>query len=310
MNGNSSKAKDHVTAARQVLQVRYWQHLVNEGLKLGRFRIPIHLAIGHEAIAVAVNWAMEEDDRLVLTHRNLAYHLARGGALQPIELEYVLSSAGVSGGRLGSMNMANPERGIVYSSSILGNNLPVACGVAMAHRQAGCARRVFVLTGDGAIEEGAFWESLVFARSHDLDIVFIVENNDHSLASRIHERRTPIDLAQLCGAVGVDYRKLSSNSPEEYAAALGQRPSTGRGPVCCEAMVHTFSNHAGATPGWPADPRSISLTGGLVLEESPRDPAWVARQTLGEEEYAATSRFLAALAQSILAEEQTTCPVI
>jgi hypothetical protein len=52
-------------------------------------------------------------------------------------------------------------------------------------------------------------------------------------------------------------------------------------------MVHTFCNHAGPTPGWPSDPRRISIHAGLVLEESPRDPAWVARHWLGQEEDAA-----------------------
>jgi pyruvate dehydrogenase E1 component alpha subunit len=300
---NPCRPHDRVSAARQVLQLRYWQMLFNEMLKASpaRFRIPIHLAIGHEALAAAVDAAMNPPDQLVLTHRNVAYHLARSGALEPVQLEYLLSAAGAGGGRMGSMNLVNPARQVVYTSSILGNNLPVACGLAMANKVKGTAARVYVLTGDGAMEEGVFWETLVFAESHKLDVTILVENNDHSLASRIAERRCALDLAELCAAVGVRFDRLEANDPIAYANKLAAEP--GQGPVCVEAMVTTFSNHAGATPGWAADPKTISIEGGLVLDSSPRDPAWVARQQLEADEYDAMSCFLASMAAAVLGEQ-------
>lgn len=292
-----------VQAARQVLQIRYWQHLFNELLKRQptRFRIPIHCAFGHEAIAVATHLAMRGEDRLLLTHRNMAYHLARAGAIEPLLLEYELSAAGLSAGRLGSMNLANPARGLVYSSSILGNNLPVACGMALAHRERGSDGRIFVLTGDGAMEEGAFWESLIFAQSHKLPVIFVVENNNHSLASTIAERRCAIDIATLAASVGVPFTRLEGNDPVAYAAALDADVTAG--PVIREAMVKTLCNHAGATPGWAADPKLISLEAGLEIEATPADPVHIARRVLDEHEYASTSRFLAAMAAAVLGEQ-------
>src|ERR1043165_306000 len=119
--------------ALAVIRIRYWQHLMNEHLKEKRFKIPIHVSIGHEALAVAISQMMGNDDQLVLTHRNMSYNLARAGDLAPLYQEYLLKSDGVAGGVLGSMNVAQPERGIVYTSSILGNNLPVAVGLAVAN---------------------------------------------------------------------------------------------------------------------------------------------------------------------------------
>ena len=296
-----------IQAARLVLQIRYWQHLFNELLKHQpqRFRIPIHCAFGHEAVAVATQLAMRPGDRLLLTHRNMAHHLAHAGAFEPLLLEYELSAAGLAQGRLGSMNAANPARGLVYTSSILGNNLPVACGMAMAHRERGSEARIFVLTGDGALEEGAFWESLVWARSHGLNVVFLVENNNHSLASTIPERRCAIDLERLAASVDVSFERLSGNDPARYAASLAVD-----GPALREVMVATLCNHAGPTPGWPTDPKNISLAGGLEIEASDRDPVHVARRRLDEEEYAATSRFLQALAAGVLAGQpkESPCP--
>lgn len=295
---------DAIQAARQVVQIRYWQHLFNELLKRQptRFRVPIHCAFGHEAVAVATHLAMREADRLLLTHRNMAYHLARAGAIEPLLLEYELSAAGLSAGRLGSMNLANPARGLVYTSSILGNNLPVACGMALAHRERGSGARIFVLTGDGAMEEGAFWESLIFARSHRLPVIFIVENNNHSLASTIAERRCAIDLAAVAASADVSYALLEGNDPVAYAAALDA--NTSAGPVIREVMVKTLCNHAGATPGWATDPKNIALEAGLEIEASPADPVHIARRILDEQEFASTGRFLAAMAAAVLGEEQ------
>ena len=288
--------------APHVLRLRLWQLQVNEELKQGRFRVPVHLAIGHEAVAVAVCSSMLAGDQMALTHRNIAYNLARIGALKPVLDEYDLSPGGVSRGWLGSMNLANPARGVIYTSSILGNNLPVACGLALAQKVKGSEAAVWALTGDGAMEEGAFYESLLFARSHALPMVFVIENNDHSLASRIHERRSAIDAPMLSASLGVPAATLKGNDADEYAATLaGLRRQTPGGPVLIEAHVTLFSNHAGATPGWPADPKSIRLKDGLVVDPSQRDPAWVAKRTL-------ESAGLAALLSQL--QEEHGCPAI
>jgi pyruvate dehydrogenase E1 component alpha subunit len=285
-------------AARRVLELRLWQQLLNEDLKNQRFTVPVHLAMGHETIAVAVDESMSGGDVLLLTHRNVAYNLARARALEPVVAEYLGGAAGAGGGVLGSMNLSNPGRGVVYTSSILGNNLPVACGVALQRKQAGRDGVTWVLTGDGAIEEGAFWESLVFARSHRLPVFFVVENNNHSLASTIAERRCPIDLAALCGSLGVAYGSLRGNHVGRYARLLGRMRSmvAADGPALAEVEVKTLNNHAGATPGWATDPRTVEIGRGLVIEESAADPVWVARELLGGEDYHYASQSLLRLA--------------
>lgn len=269
--------------AKRVLEVRLWQHLINEELKRGRFRIPVHAAFGHEALAVALDAILAPGDQLALTHRNMAYQFARARAFEPVYQEYLLSPDGAGRGALGSMNLTQPERGIVYTSSILGNNLPVSCGLAFAHKLRGADAAVFALTGDGAMEEGAFYESLLFARSHRLPLAVLIENNDHSLASKIAERRSPIDAGRLAAALDIPYQPLSGNDVTLYSQTFARvRAEAMAGPVVVEAKVRTFCNHAGATPGWATDPRSISLSDGLIVEHSSDDPAFMAAQLAGE----------------------------
>lgn len=283
--------------AVEVLGVRYWQLVMNEELKQKQFKIPIHVAIGHEAIAVAVHTMMESDDQLVLTHRNMAYHLARAGALGPIYEEYKLLPTGVAGGRLGSMNLANLSRGVIYSSSILGNNISVACGLALGQQVVQRRGVVVVLTGDGGMEEGPFYEGLVFAESHRLQLLIVIENNNCSMSSTIQERRCPVDVASLCAAVRMPYRSLTSNDVFEYVETLRDLRSLvarGETPACLEVQLAALNQHAGPTPGWPTDPKHISLERGLVVEETPNDPVFVLQQRIGHELFASLSEHVLA----------------
>lgn len=227
----------------KTIWLRLAQLVINEGCKNGDFLVPIHLALGHEALAVAVDAAMTPSDNLLLTHRNIHYNLARLGSLRPEIAEYYLRDSGIAKGRLGSMNLANPDRGIIYTSSILGNNLPVAAGCALANRAAGNDGVVIVVTGDGAIEEGAFYESLLFMKSNGLITIVLVENNEWSLGTRIEERRTTIDLSRFAAALDVEYTLLRGNDPFEYIDRLRElrkQALASRSPILIEATVTTF----------------------------------------------------------------------
>ena len=270
-----------------MLQLRYWQHLLNEKLKEKTFRIPIHLAFGHEAAAVAVDRCMEPQDALCLSHRNAPYNLIRAKSLATVLLHYQLTSKTKSNSLMGSMNLAMPKSGILYTSSILGNNLPVAAGIAMNRVLVKEFGVVFVLTGDGAIEEGSFWETTIFARSHGLPLVIIVTNDNHSMSSTIVQRRSAINLAKICEGVGIQYHSAPGAFVGEIKQAIGQaRAAAAAGnPACVELHLSTFNQHAGPSPGWPDDPRNISLKNGWIVGGASEDPVCHIKDAIGEVEY-------------------------
>lgn len=270
-----------IKIAKNILQVRLGQMIVNEKLKNGEFKIPIHLAFGHEAIAVAVDSVMENNDQLVLSHRNIHYNLARTKLLKPELDEYFLKIEGLAGGKLGSMNLANEEKNIVYTSSILGNNFSVACGLALGQKVKGEKSAVFVVGGDGSMEEGSFYESLVFLKSNELSSLVIIENNKWSLATEIKERRCNIDLQKFGESLGVKYQKLNSNDPYEYIeklTALREEALNDKTPALIEVELTTlggwYSNgrfinyHAGSAP-------EINLIDWPIIEPSDNDPVFV-----------------------------------
>ena len=275
------------SCALEVLRVRYFQHLLNEMLKQKQFKVPIHLGFGHEGAAVAVAMTLGSEDCLCLSHRNAAYNLALTKSLDLVLQHYRLLATSEAGAFMGSMNLATQGTSIAYTSSILGNNLPVAAGIAMNRMFSERPGVVFVFTGDGAMEEGSFWETLVFASSHKLPLVIVVENNNHSMSSTIKQRRSPINIEQVCTGTGVMFGSASGADVEETKSVLGAaRESAIAGvPACVELALTTFCQHAGPTPGWPDDPLRISIEDGLLVDESVSDPVYFARRTLGTDEY-------------------------
>ena len=196
--------------------VRGIQLSINKKMIEGQFRIPIHLAIGHEAVAVCLAEVFRPQDKLLLTHRNIHFHLAFGATEEQLTDEYLLKPSGLASGKLGSMNLVNPKIGNIYTSNILGNNFPVAIGIALAIKMKKQDGIVWVITGDGAVEEGSFYEAVLFASSLKLPIVFVIENNQWSLGTNISERRVQIDLDRFASSLNVDFQSLKDNNIVEY----------------------------------------------------------------------------------------------
>ena len=279
-----------------MLRLRLSQMMVNENYKDGKFKIPIHLAFGHEAIVVAINEIMNEEDKLILSHRNIAYNLARLGRLKPIMDEYFLKSTGLDNGKTGSMNLINPSRGVIYSSSILGNNFSVAVGVAMSQKIKQNNGITIILGGDGAIEEGSFHESIMMFKSLNLGGLMIIENNEWSMATKINERRCPIDLEKFTAAYGVKYVRLDGNNPLKYIEELKKLRNfseKNQELVCIEVMVTTLGDWRMKTPEFPdgkfinyhAGPApTIDLHCPPIIRNKDEDPIFVLTKFLSESE--------------------------
>ncbi len=270
--------------AREVLRVRISMLMINELIKKKAFSVPIHLALGHEAIAVAVAAAMRPSDRLLLTHRNIHYNLACNPSLRREIDEYLLRESGLAGGQNGAMNLTNPDAGVIYTSSILANCLPVATGVAMGQWVSGGDAVTIALTGDGALEEGAFYETLMIANSLNLPLVVVIENNEWSMHTRIDERRCAIDLESIAAAFGMKFYRLAGNDLNLYCDTLRNvrnETSAARKPCMVEVSLSTLGDYTvveeGSSQGRYINYHTgalthVSLANGPIIDESERDP--------------------------------------
>ncbi len=194
-------------------KIRLQQLALNTLVTENVFKVPVHLAIGHELIAAtAAQWMPE--DKFFLPHRNIHFNLASGIDFRKVVAELQLSEHGVNGGRSGSMNLASQFNGIVLSSSILGGHLGISVGYAHAQRflSSSSLRLTWCVLGDGAIEEGTFYESLLLAKSLRLPIIFCIEDNGWSLATKIEDRRSEIKVSKLAKSLGVGFTKIGAEA--------------------------------------------------------------------------------------------------
>ena len=165
-----------------------------------------------------------------------------------------MKSSGLTDGKTGSMNLINREKGIFYTSSILGNNFSVSTGIAMGDKIRSQKGITIILAGDGAIEEGSFHESLLMLKSLELSVLVIIENNEWSMATKINERRHSINLEKFAEASAIKYVKLSGNNPIQYIEKLDdlkQFSLKEKTPVLIEVMVTTIGEWVLTTPELP-----------------------------------------------------------
>ena len=188
------------------------------------------------------------------------------------------------------MNLANVEKNIVYSSSILGNNFAVGSGVALGEAVNKSNGVVITVTGDGAMEEGSFYEALLFHRSNNLSTIIIIENNQWSLGTRIEERRSTINIKKMAEALGAGYLKLKGNDPFDYAEkmkAVRDHVSKNKATICVEVELTTLGSWYMETPDFPqgkfinyhAGPApTVDLSNDPVIVKSKEDPVHVVKQ--------------------------------
>jgi pyruvate dehydrogenase E1 component alpha subunit len=256
----------------EAITIRLYQAIINKRNLAGRYQIPIHLAVGHELTAIALRHTFHLSDSLILSHRNLHYQLAFEPDANSILAELELEPEGISKGNYGLMNMINVKRGIIYTSSILGNSFGVACGVALSHRDNRPAV-VWVVAGDGAIEEGAFSEALLIAASLGLPICFLIEDNEWSLATHVSERRVPVKLESLCRAYGVEFIEIKNHVYEEILEGMSWARSIAEScaPALIQVPVTTLGGYFVPPGDSKSEKRFVNYHAGAIKAWKPED---------------------------------------
>lgn len=221
-------------------------------------KTPVHLCVGAEAIPAAFCSVLEPEARLFGTYRNHGWYLARSGDLHGFFGELYGRTTGIAGGKAGSMHLAHPDSGLLLTSAVVATTIPLAVGAALAHQRLGRTTPVVVAFGDGAVEEGAFWESLNAACLWRLPLCFVCEDNDLAIHSRAAARqgfRSIIDAVsafrcRTCDVAGDDVEAVTAVA--EDALAHVRR---GEGPVFVRCTWHRSLEHVGITLEAPAPER-------------------------------------------------------
>jgi len=154
-----------------------------------QMKTPMHMSMGSEHIASAICLALGDKAQIFCSYRSHAPFLARTEDTDQFFLEMYGKKESVVGGKGGSMHLCYPDKGFIMSSAIVGSQISVACGWAWANKQKNNDKIVVVFFGDGATEEGVFWESLNIACLYELPIVFVYENNGLAVHTSEKDRK-------------------------------------------------------------------------------------------------------------------------
>ena len=140
-------------------------------------KTPMHMSMGEEAIVSGICHALSQQDQVIGTYRTHALYLAKTGETDQFFAEMYGKSTGMIQGKGGSMHLIAPDAGLISTSAIVATGIPVGVGASFANKVKKNGKITVVFFGDGAIDEGVFWESINAACLMKLPIIFVCEDN-------------------------------------------------------------------------------------------------------------------------------------
>lgn len=249
--------------------------LYRQGLIIGYF----HPYLGEEAIATGVCAALRADDYIVSTHRGHGHCIARGGELAKMAAEVLGREAGYCRGRGGSMHIADIKTGNIGANGIVGGGIPIGVGAGLGIRVRGADQVAAIFFSDGACNNGVFAESLNLAAIWDLPVIFVLENNQYAVSSRVEDMSRVPDLHKRVEGYGVPAYLVDGNdvlAVYEKTAEAAQACRTGKGPVMIEAKTYRHGGHHVNDPG-------LYMPKDRLEHYKARDPLKLARAYLVEQ---------------------------
>ncbi|MCR9256838.1 MAG: thiamine pyrophosphate-dependent dehydrogenase E1 component subunit alpha [Alphaproteobacteria bacterium] len=219
-----------------------------------KIKSPVHLSIGQEAVAVGVCDPLETRDYVSPTYRGHAAYLAKGGSVPAMIAELYGKATGCAAGKGGSMHLIAPEVNVMGASAVVGTTVPTGLGAAFAQKRLRTGAVVAVFLGDGATEEGAFYESLNFAALHRLPVLFVMENNGLAIHTGTEKRWATDRICERVETYGIPAQRFPTSDVIDIRAATIEAIAAmrdGGGPHFLECVTYRWREHVG--PGYDYD---------------------------------------------------------
>ncbi len=233
-------------AYRRMALIRRFEERVLDLSAEGVVAGSVHPCLGQEAIPVGATAALQPQDRVLATYRGHGWALACGSDPTAVLAEIAQKAGGVNGGRSGSALLSDPDTGFLGENSIVGAGVPIAAGVALAALAQGTDRVVLTSIGDGAMNQGATTEGMIFAAARNLPVIFVCENNGWSEMTPIASMIRGSDLAQRGVGLGIESHVVDGCDPfavRDAVAAAAETCRAGQGPVLLECKTVRLRGH-------------------------------------------------------------------
>ena len=231
---------------RTIFLIRRVEESLLELAESGKIGGAMHTAIGHEANAVGAAAALRITDYLTCTYRGHHHSLARGMDINAAIAEVLGKAAGFAGGKGGSMHFVEPSLGLMGGNGIVGAQVPLATGMALASKIRGEDRVAITFFGDGALYQGLMHETFNMAQKWKLPVIFYCENNRYSEMTPIARTSSVSEIYLFAKAYGMESIQIDGNDVEVVYTAVkeaAQRARAGEGPTFIEGVTYRLAGH-------------------------------------------------------------------
>lgn len=231
---------------RKMVEIRRFEEKVGELYALGLIAGLAHPYIGQEAVAVGVCFALRNNDYILSCHRGHGHSIANGVPSKYILAELLGKETGVCKGIGGSMHSTYLEAGVLFSTAIVGGNIPMAAGIGLAIYLKKEDKVVACFFGDGATNTGAFHEGINLAALWKLPVIFVCENNLYAVSTHTSRSISAKNIADRAVAYNIPGEIMDGNDViavfESTARAI-ERARRGEGPTLLECRTYRWRGH-------------------------------------------------------------------
>lgn len=255
-----------------MLKIRLVEQKIIDLYPSDKIQSPVHLSVGQEGVSAGVCLPLRPTDHLYGTYRGHGVYIAKGGDLKKMFAELYGKDAGCARGKGGSMHLVAPEVGLMGCSAIVSSTIPVATGDALASQMQGRKRVVVSFFGDGAVDEGVFFESVNFAVLKNLPILFVCENNGYAIHSKVSDRHAQTKLYQLCSGLGLSGKRYDGDDAGlvfKTVSSAVEDIRKGGGPRLLEFMTYRRLEHVGPGMDGPAETYRVANEARRALASDP-----------------------------------------
>ena len=238
---------------RQMYRIRRFEETCGQNYALGHIRGFLHLYIGQEATGVGAISSLQQQDYIVTHYRDHGHALARGVDTNRAMAEMFGKRTGLSKGKGGSMHIFDVAKHFMGGHAIVGAQLPLAAGIALAQQYMEKDAVTVVFFGDGAVNQGTFHETVNLASVWQLPIIFFMENNLYGMGSAVGRvRHRGADFSDAMAAYDVDAVTVDGMdvlAVREVMQTALSKVRAHSSPVFIESKTFRFGGHSYADPG-------------------------------------------------------------
>ncbi|MFT5207352.1 MAG: TPP-dependent pyruvate/acetoin dehydrogenase alpha subunit [Candidatus Omnitrophota bacterium] len=184
-----NEKQDALDIYEDVFKIRTCEELIRREYPNDLIKTPVHLSHGQEGIVAGVLHALPQDTDVYGTYRSHGIYISKTKDMDGFFAEMYGKVTGGAKGKSGSMHLSKPKSQLIFTSAVVATTIPLAAGTAFRHQYKDSETLVAVFFGDGAVEEGVFWETINFACLKKLRILFICEDNGLAIHTPNTERR-------------------------------------------------------------------------------------------------------------------------